>query len=314
MKNYYGKSICLSEMDILYIETVLPADIKENLYLCFRSNRQDMEIYYGDKMGIWSFLFKERGGEFVIAILMFLMGMASVAAGLILCIIYCKSVELVYLGCGVTFAACWMISDSVFRQLIFPNVSIINDLAFVMVMMLPFPFLIYMNEVQKRRYNKFYVLVCSAVAIDTIVCITLQCLNILDFSDSITLFAMFCGLAVLLIVITVVADCIRGNIRMYKWEAMGIAGAALTAILQLLLYFDRIANSSSMAIASGMIILLIISSINTIKNILSIEKEKQHAIYANEAKAKFLANVSHEIRTPINAGKTLLSLTKKNLY
>ena len=27
------------------VETVLPEDIEPNLYLCFRSNRQDMEIY-----------------------------------------------------------------------------------------------------------------------------------------------------------------------------------------------------------------------------------------------------------------------------
>lgn len=344
--------------EIVTVETVLPEDIKENLFLCFRSNRQDMELYvdnelrqsysteksrlfghsspgafvflkikegdggktlrvtyqtdtaysgnlqeifYGDIMGIWSYQFKERGEELIVAILLLILGIISILGSWGLHFCYHKPLELEYLGWGVTFAAFWMIADSVFRQLLFPNISAVNDMAFVMVMLLPFPFLIYMNEVQKRRYNVLYVVISALVALDIVVCITLQFLNLVDFSDSIAVFAGFCGISIILIIVTCIMDCIKGYIAQYKLVAIGVLGAAVACVIQLVLYFQRIANSSGVMIALGMIFLLVISCINTIRDIFHMENEKKQAIYANEAKAQFLANMSHEIRTPINA-------------
>lgn len=340
------------------VETVLPEDIEPNLYLCFRSNRQDMEIYvgdelrrrystdqdrlygnsstavfvfvkieqgdggkplrvsyqtdteysgkfrviyYGDKMGIWKTLFQGRGGELIISILMLLLGGASVVGSLILRLCYRKPLELEYLGWGVFLTACWMIADSIFRQLFFPNITIVNDLAFILVMLITLPFMIYLNEVQKRRYNFFYVIAGVLVTVDAVVCIALQFLDIVDFSDSIAVFAGVSGIGMLLMAITIAADVIRGYIRQYKLVAVGILGATMASVAQLVLYFRRNTGSSSVLIAYGMIFLLVISTINAGRDILHTENEKQKAIYANESKARFLANMSHEIRTPINA-------------
>lgn len=342
----------------IIVETILPEDIEPNLYLCFRSNRQDMEIYvgdelrrrystdqarlygnsstavfvfvkieqgdggkplrvsyqtdteysgkfrviyYGDKMGIWKTLFQGRGGELIISILMLLLGGASVVGSLILRLCYRKPLELEYLGWGVFLTACWMIADSIFRQLFFPNITIVNDLAFILVMLITLPFMIYLNEVQKRRYNFFYVIAGVLVTVDAVVCIALQFLDIVDFSDSIAVFAGVSGIGMLLMAITIAADVIRGYIRQYKLVAVGILGATMASVAQLVLYFRRNTGFSSVLIAYGMIFLLVISTINAGRDILHTENEKQKAIYANESKARFLANMSHEIRTPINA-------------
>lgn len=330
--------------EIVTVETVLPEDIKENFYLCFRSNRQDMElyvdnelrqsystyksrpfghsspgafvflkinegdggktlrvtyqtdtgysgnlqeIYYGDIMGIWGYQFKERGDELIIAILLLILGIISILGSMILRFCYHKPLELEYLGWAVSFAAFWMIADSIFRQLLFPNVSIVNDMAFVMVMLLPFPFLIYMNEVQKRRYNVLYVVISALVALDIVVCITLQVLNLVDFSDSIAVFGGFCGISILLIIVTCIADCINGHIVQYKLVAIGVLGAAVACTVQLVLYFGRKANSSGVMIALGMIFLLVISCVNTIRDILHMETVKQQQSMPMKPKLNF---------------------------
>ena len=54
------------------------------------------------------------------------------------------------------------------------------------------------------------------------------------------------------------------------------------------------------SLSIALVFLLIMAAIKTIQDLLRSERDRQHAILANDAKAKFLANMSHEIRTPIN--------------
>lgn len=60
---------------------------------------------------------------------------------------------------------------------------------------------------------------------------------------------------------------------------------------------DKYINTES---EIGQIATAVDSLYDSIKDMLEAEKEKQTAIAASESKAKFLANISHEIRTPIN--------------
>ena len=81
-------------------------------------------------MGIWHF-FQQCGAELMIAFLTLFLGAASIVGSIALRISYARKVELEYLGWGVFLAAVWLIANSVFRQLLFPNISVINDLTFL---------------------------------------------------------------------------------------------------------------------------------------------------------------------------------------
>lgn len=91
--------------------------------------------------------------------------------------------------------------------------------------------------------------------------------------------AAFSGVGVLLLALTMIADCVRGYIGQYKLVAIGIVGASFAAVIQLVLYFRRTIASSGFLIACGMLFLLVSSSVNTIRDLIRSEKEKQHAIY-----------------------------------
>lgn len=258
-------------------------------------------IYYGDKMGIWSYLFKTNGVELMIAMLMVVLGVVSVVGSVILRVSYHRPMELEYLGWGVLLAASWIMANSVFRQLFFPNISLVNDLAFFMVMLLPLPFMIYLNEVQKRHYNTYFMFVCASVIVNDVICSILQFINAVDFTDSIAFIAGFCGAAIAVMGGTIIADCVQHRIHEYRLVAIGILGASLSAVAQFIMYFQRSAAFNGVLIALGLIFLLIVCAVSTIVDIIKSENEKQQAILAGESKARFLANMSHEIRTPINA-------------
>ncbi|MBR1816747.1 MAG: response regulator [Lachnospiraceae bacterium] len=257
--------------------------------------------YYGDRMSIWYRFVPRYLPELMIAFLELVLSVITIIVSNILRIKYNRRVELAYLGWSVFLGACWSIFNSEFRQLLFPSLSTVSDMAFFMIMLIPFPFLIYMNEIQEYRYRKPYIFAGFVIVIDFIVCSTLHIAHIVDFTDTFIAMAGSCFLAIFMIAVTVIIDFIKKRAKDYRLVVIGILGAFFAASIQIVKYFIKSSQFSGTTMALGLIFLLTTATINTIHNVLHIEKEKQKAIMESEAKARFLANMSHEIRTPINA-------------
>ncbi len=344
--------------ELIIIENVLPDDVKDNLYLCIRSSKQEMKIYideqlrkeyttkdtrpfgkvsavawvflelnagdagktirievqtdssytgvfheihYGEKWEIWNEFFNDNGVELIIGLLMLVLGVASIVISVALKMSYTKNIEMEYLGWAVFLTSLWILANSTFRQVLFPSVSVVSDMAFFMVMLIAIPFMLYMNSVQKERYWKAYLVAIIAELIDAIVCTVLHVTNIVDFSDTIKYMGMVAGASIALIAFTLVRDIFTGKIKEYKLVALGIFAICVAAVIQLIIYFKWTNQFSGSVMAVGLVFVLVISFINTMKTVLQTERDKQQAVTSNEAKGKFLANMSHEIRTPINA-------------
>lgn len=344
--------------EVVVLETRLPEILQEDTYLCFRSAKQDMEIYVdgelrqrystektrmsgrttavayvffalhpedagrtlqvktqtdsaysgifytvyvGSQMEIWQYYFKQYGAELIAAFLILILSVISIIGSMALRLCYRQKVSLEYLGWGILIAGIWLITNSVFRQLIFPNLSVVNDIAFYMIMLLPLPYLLYMNGIQRERYRKGYLLLEVLALVNFLLCTGLHILKLRDFTDTIVYMAIVCILTILFMASTILLDFSRGFVKEYRYVAMGILLALIAAVIQIIVYFRRTSLFNGAILAIGLIFLLLFATINTINEILYLEREKQQAISASAAKGRFLANMSHEIRTPINA-------------
>lgn len=344
--------------EMMTVETALPEEIPHNSYLCFRSAKQEMNlyvdgvlrreystkgtrmfgkisavayifleltpedagktltlevqtdssysgifytVYYGNRIGVWNYFFSQYGVEVIVAFFALILGLVSIAAGTILRVYYHKEIVLEYLGWGVFIAAIWLISNSIFRQLISPNLSVINDMAFLALMLLPLPFLIYMNGIQKQRYQKMYEICSNLIIIDFVICTLLHVSKCVDYTDTISYMALVDSVSIISMGIAIALDIWKGYVKEYLWVALGILASVGAAFIQMVMYFQRTTTFSGAILAVGLILLLLFAVVNTIHEILQMEGEKQRALLSNESKGKFLANMSHEIRTPINA-------------
>lgn len=258
-------------------------------------------VLLGNRMGIWHHLFKKYGAELVVAVMTVLLGLLCVIVSLALSIKYRKRLYIEYLGWAILICAFWIITNSVFRQLMFPNISVINDMPFMALMILPLPFLVYMNNIQKERYVKIYRFLGALCIVDFILFTVLHVLKIVDFTQTIKFMSFICLVSILMMGITMIVDWRKGNVKEYKLVALGVMGASISAVIQMISYFRRTGTFSGALLAIGLMILLLFSVINAISDVLMLERQKQDALMSSMHKARFLANMSHEIRTPINA-------------
>lgn len=259
-------------------------------------------VYIGDRLGIWEYTFQKYGTEIVVAFLMIIFSVIGIVSGMLLRFVYRKSSSLEFLSWGVLLAAMWLLGNSVFRQIFFRNLSVISDITFFCIMLMPFPFIFYINIVQKGRYQKQYAVVGLLAAVNLVGCSILQIINVKDFTETIVLTELVCVFVILFMAGTIVRDCVTGEVNEYRLAAIGLLGVFLSAVGQISLYALQLnVPFSGIFIALGLIFLMTATAISAVREVMRTEQEKNRAIYANESKAQFLANMSHEIRTPINA-------------
>jgi len=258
-------------------------------------------VYIGDRMGIWKKLADQYASELLVAFLTLILGLISIAGSVALRVAYKRQMELEFLGWGVVLAAMWIITNSVFRQLIFPNLSTVADLSFIYIILIPIPILIYMSRIQRGRYNRCYEVAGFSCILTCIICTILHIAEIVEFADTIIAIAVVCVSAIVMMGTTMILDVKKGYIKEYPLVAAGMLFAFGASVVQFIMYFQRTSTFNGVTLAVGLIFLLLFSVINTIGQIMHMEKEKQKALSSNKSKARFLANMSHEIRTPINA-------------
>ena len=271
-------------------------------------------VYYGNIMGLWNYFLGQLGLELIVAFLTLILSIITIIGSITLRSLYHKKMALEYLGWAVLIAAVWLITNSTFRQIIFPNLSVINDITFLMIMLLTLPFLLYMNEVQKERYKKAYYILETVISINFIICSILHITGLIDFTDSVKYVFIFCFLTILLMIVSIILDIKKGYIREYLFVAVGMSGIFVSAAIQIITYLQKSGHFSGVILSLGLIFLLVFSVINTIREIMFMEREKQQALQESQSKGRFLANMSHEIRTPIHAilGMNTMILRESN--
>ena len=258
------------------------------------------DIYAGDASDIRDHFFEVYGPGLIIAILLFLISLAVIGVSLLIRIIYKRKVDLIHLGNVFLITSTWLIAESKLRQFIFPNTTVAMWMGFFMIALLPYPFLAYINSIQKGRYQKAFTVIGICTGVNYLLTLTLQLLNIRDFFETMTISHIIIIALIALMAFSMVRDVVKGYVKDYKEVAIGFVIAIIGGIFELVLVYVVDTRINGISLCFGMLSLLFTATFKTVRDFLAVEKERQRAIAASESKAKFLANMSHEIRTPIN--------------
>ncbi len=258
------------------------------------------QILMGEKNDIVDYLYGMYAPATIVAALLFLIGVLVVFGSVFVYFFYKKRADIIHLGNATVIAASWLLMESKIRQFIFPNSTIAMLMGFLLIAIIPYPLLSYINSVQKKRYSKVYTIIGTCTAINFFVVVLLQVMNIKDFFEIMITSHLIIVSLIVTMGVTIVLDIRNGYVKEYREVAMGFACLMLAGVCEIGLTYMLSAQMNGISLSLGLIVLLIAAGLKTVRDMVNIEKEKQYAIATGESKAKFLANMSHEIRTPIN--------------
>lgn len=258
------------------------------------------EIHEGELADIKQHLYGQYAPSTVVAALMFIVSVFVIAGSVFVKFFFKRDVEVLYLGIVILIASTWLLVESKLRQFVFPNSTVAMLMGFLMIALLPYPFVAYLNRIQKRRYQKVYMVLSIWTAINYVVVVLLQVLNIKDFFETMTSSHIIILALIITMAVTFVLDIVRGHVREYREVAVGFAVLMAAGIFEIGLTYMIDTNVNGIGLCVGLVMLLFSAGLKSVRDLLNVEKEKQLAIAMSQSKAKFLANMSHEIRTPIN--------------
>ena len=297
----YGKN---SAFKYVFVELNEEDAGKEIIYTFTSESKYSGKIrsvYYGDRASIWMEIAAGSGLKSAVALSMGIMGVFCIIVCQVLRVALKKPLELRFLAWSLFLCAWWMLSEVEFRQLMIKNISIWTNTTYWSLMLIVFPLLLYINEIQKGYYKKIYSMPLIYMMCVTIVGTVLQVFDVMQFVTQLPFIHGGLAVAIICIITTLTIDTFTGRLKEYMLVGLGIYGLLISAILEILFYYLQIELSLGTFLAIGLMFLLVMAIIKTGKDLLATEKNKQEAIVAREAQARFLANMSHEIRTPINA-------------
>lgn len=231
-------------------------------------------VYCGDKSDIWEYLFHSYFMVTMIAGFVLLAGLAVLIFSLVLGVMYKTRFDLEYLGWCMILGAVWMLGESKLRQLFVSNASILADMCFFAVMLCPVPVLFYIDSVQQGRYRKIYHVAECITCANFVICTVLQVLDIADFITTMFLSHLVIAGTFLTILITIIRDIIRGTAKKYKLPLIGIVAVIIAVILEMTEVY-RAVSMSGIFVGAGLIVLLVVTLIQTMDHIHELELARQ---------------------------------------
>lgn len=265
-------------------------------------NGNVFDILYGDMYAMTREITSRYLVKFAMAVLMLAVSIVTCIAAFAIGRIYKLNTKaLRLLGFGMLAASLWIITDSYMYQFVFGNIYIDGIISYMLTPILPIPFIRYINEVQKNRYEKQYDRVMLALIADEVIVSALHFADIYSFEMTLTYNDAVVVVAALAIIVGIVCDYRKGYINEYKWVAIGITGLIICSILEIFFINIHVQTLGGIWMVIGLYFMIFASLIHTMGDILNSERERRKAIESNKIKTTFLANMSHEIRTPINS-------------
>ena len=257
--------------------------------------------YIGNRLAFLHVLIEENEFILISAFVQIILGTII----LLLCVAYKfvirREFPLWHLSVGVLMGALWIVMDNFLYPFFFGNYFIDGVCEFMLVMILPIPFTMYLNMLQQKRHQKLFNIANLILIADFLVMTFLQFADIVPFDESMAFSNVLLAAVAALCLYTIVDDIRKGLNRDYPLIIAGFGFLVFMTVCEIIHINMHVHNNDGIFVSIGLLVLLGCAVFHEIFKFNEMKVKTAQAEESNRAKSEFLANMSHEIRTPINA-------------
>lgn len=191
------------------------------------------QVYACDTYEFWRFIFGIYGSDAFSGGIIILIGLFTVCISVMLTLSFKNRFDLEFVGWVIFMAGVWLLCESKVIQLLAPNVSVLSDLCFIIVMIAAYPFLIYVDEIQEHRYHRCHQIMEGILLTNFFGQILLQVLDIADYIDMFSISHVVMGVSFALAIGTFLLDYKKGLISEYRDICIGLLILMGTVVIEI---------------------------------------------------------------------------------
>ena len=199
------------------------------------------------------------------------------------------------LGLLMEFVALWIFAESNLRQILFSRPSLSQYFSYLICGLLGILGARYFDEIQNRRYHKYYITVQLLALLQLFVNIFLRFTNIMEFYETL-IFSNIWSIAAIVVSVTCLCmDIKSGNIREYRITAAGFAFFLLSACGELIGFYFTRKHVFGVFICLGLIVLMGATIMQSMITLMLDSKERE------KKKTQMIVNTIETIASAIDA-------------